>query len=207
MSIFACIYGFFHCSCTENSVYVHDTRRVQNASSNRRYLIPSYLRMVGGSMRDAGMAHDVWICSRNSLCHLYKTLRIQRPALTVLHCTRWQEILPTVPLAPGMAQHPNVHTDTHKHTGVRKHTHPIGSALADQYARKPQGLVSRCFQTRPNSSYRNIFCTAGRQAAIYFGSKPKRKTRSPCLRESLREEPKSHARPLWKYVKAKSEMR
>lgn len=31
MSIFACIYGFFHCSCTENSVYVHDTGRKEHA--------------------------------------------------------------------------------------------------------------------------------------------------------------------------------
>lgn len=134
------------------------------------------------------MAHDVWICSKNYLCHLFKTLQIQRPALTVLHCTRWQEILPTIPLAPGTAQHRNVHTDTHKHTHVCERFHPIGSALADQYGRKPQGLVSHCFQTRPNSSYRKMFCTARGQAAIYFGNKPKRKTRSPCLRESIREE-------------------
>lgn len=60
----------------------------------------------------------LWICSRNSPCHLCETLQMQRPALTVLHCTRWQAILPTVTLAPGMAQHRNVtqvHTNTHTH--------------------------------------------------------------------------------------------
>lgn len=138
------------------------------------------------------MAQGIWICSRNSPCHLCETLQKQRPALTVLHCTRWQAILPTVTLAPGMAQHRNIHTNTHKHTHTRIHEyfHPIGTALANQYARKPQGLVSHCFQTRPNSSYRKIYCATGGQAAIYFGNKPKRKTRSPCLSKSIREAPK-----------------
>lgn len=62
------------------------------------------------------MAQGIWICSRNSPCHLCETLQKQRPALTVLHCTRWQAILPTVTLAPGIAQHRNIHTKTHKHT-------------------------------------------------------------------------------------------
>lgn len=91
------------------------------------------------------------------------------------------------------------HKNTQTHTCIREHFHPIGTALANQYARKPQGLVSHCFQTRPNSSYRKIYCATGGQAAIYFGNKPKRKTRSPCLSKSIREAPKSHkAARFWR---------
>ncbi len=72
----------------------------------------------------------------------------------------------------------SIETFTQIHTRIREHFHPIGTALANQYARKPQGLVLHCFQTRPNSSYRKIYCATGGQAAIYSGNKPKRKTRS-----------------------------
>lgn len=91
------------------------------------------------------------------------------------------------------------HKNTQTHTRIREHFHPIGTALANQCARKPQGLVSHCFQTRPNSSYRKICCATGGQAAIYFGNKPKRKTRSPCLSKSICEAPKSHeAARFWR---------
>ncbi len=72
----------------------------------------------------------------------------------------------------------SIETFTQIHTRIREHFHPIGTALANQYARKPQGLVLHCFQTRPNSSYRKIYCATGGQAAIYSGNKLKRKTRS-----------------------------
>lgn len=72
-----------------------------------------------------------------------------------------------------MAQHRNIHTYTHTQTHVGEHFHPTGTSQANQYARKPQGLVSHCFQTRPNSSYRKIYCTAKGQAAIYFGTETK----------------------------------
>lgn len=105
----------------------HDSGHKEHALSNVCYLIPPHLvthrirneLLKKKGMWDAGMAQGIWICSRNSPCHLCETLQKQRPALTVLHCTRWQAILPTVTLAPGMAQHRNIHTNTHKHT----HTH------------------------------------------------------------------------------------
>lgn len=95
----------------------------------------------------------------------------------------------------------SIETFTQIHTRIREHFHPIGTALANQYARKPQGLVSHCFQTRPNSSYRKMYCATGGQAAIYSGNKPKRKTRSPCLSKSIREAPKSHkAARFWRAI-------
>lgn len=147
----------------------HDSGHKEHALSNVCYLKPPHLvthrirNEIQKKKRHVRCWHGtwLWICSRNSPCHLCETLQMQRPALTVLHCTRWQAILPTVTLAPGMAQHRNSHTSTHTHTHtcIREHFHPIGTALANQYARKPQGLVSHCFQTRPNSSYRKIYCT------------------------------------------------
>lgn len=76
-------------------------------------------------------------------------------------------------------------TQVHTHTHTYEHFHPIGTALANQYARKPQGLVSHCFQTRPNSSYRKIYCTTTVHSAIYSRNNPKRKTHSPCLSANL----------------------
>lgn len=43
MSIFACIYGFFHCSCTENSVHAPFAWQWTHAWSNVCYLKPPHL--------------------------------------------------------------------------------------------------------------------------------------------------------------------
>lgn len=96
---------------------------------------------------------------------------MQRPALTVLHCTRWQAILPTVTLAPGMAQHRNVHTSTHTrtHTHIREHFHPIGTALANQYAQNHRDW------------FRTVFKLGQTRATVKFTVPPQ------CIRRSILE--------------------
>lgn len=83
--------------------------------------------------------------------------------------------------------HKYTHTHTHTYTWtLPSHRNRSGKSICP----KPQGLVSHCFQTRPNSSYRKIYCTTTVHSAIYSWNKPKRKTRSPCLSKSIREAPK-----------------
>lgn len=133
----------------------------------------------------------LWICSRNSPCHLCKTLQMQRPALTVLHCTRWQAILPTVTLAPGMAQHRNDHTSTHKHTHTYTNTsipsEPLWQINMPENHRDWFCTVFKLGQTRATVKF--TVPPEGRQQSIL---ETKRKTRNPCLSKSICEAPKSH---------------
>lgn len=85
MSIFACIYGFFHCSCTENSVHAPFAWQWTHAWSNVCYLKPPHLvthrirneiKKKKKGMWDAGMVHGFGfaqeippvICVRLSKC-------------------------------------------------------------------------------------------------------------------------------------------
>lgn len=191
MSIFACIYGFSIAVVqkTQFMHYSHDSEHKEHALSNVCYSIPLHL-----SHAPLHVIHR--ICNE---------LQKKKPCeMLAWHKEFWfsQEIPPVICMrlsknrdrlwqfytAPdGKQSFPPSHwlqawhsieTFTQIHTRIREHFHPIGTALANQYAQKPQGLVLHCFQTRPNSSYRKIYCATGGQAAIYSGNKLKRKTRS-----------------------------
>lgn len=171
MSIFACIYGFFHCSCTENSVHAPFAWQWTHAWSNVCYLKPPHLvthrirneiKKKKKGMWDAGMVHGFGfaqeippvICVRLSKCRdrlwQFYTAPDGKQSFPPSHWLQaWHSI----------ETFTQVHTNTH--TRIHEHFHPIGTTLANQYARKPQGLVSHCFQTRPNSSYRKMYCTTG----------------------------------------------
>lgn len=188
--------------------HLHDSGHKEHALSNVCYLIPPHL--VTHRIRN--------VLQKKKACEMlawHKAFGFAQeiPPVTCVRLSKSRDRLWQFYTAPdGKQSFPSSHwlqawhsietftqIHTNTHTRIREHFHPIGTALANQYARKPQGLVSHCFQTRPNSSYRKIYCATGGQAAIYFGNKPKRKTRSPCLSKFICEASKSHeAARFWR---------
>ncbi len=159
MSIFACIYGFSIAVVqkTQFMHYSHDSEHKEHALSNVCYSIPLHL-----SHAPLHVIHR--ICNE---------LQKKKPCeMLAWHKEFWfsQEIPPVICVrlsknrdrlwqfytAPdGKQSFPPSHwlqawhsieTFTQIHTRIREHFHPIGTALANQYARKPQGLVLHCFQ-------------------------------------------------------------
>lgn len=137
MSIFACIYGFFHCSCTEklSPCTVRMTQDIWSmlcpeCLSNVRYLIPpdtqnTQWKTGGKRMRDAGMAHNVWICSRNSPCQVIRVSKC-RDRLWQFNTAPdgMKSFPPSLWLQAWHSIDTFTHTHTHTNTNTRRWTLP-----------------------------------------------------------------------------------